>query len=126
MLQLQKEIKKYLKERRWDKLAPADLAKSIMIEGAELLEHFQWSNPTPEEIKKDKEKFLEIQSEVADVFIYCLDMADRLGFDIEKAVSLKLAKVKAKYPAKLFRDNESVPGTELYWKVKNAHRKNQK
>lgn len=126
MLKIQKDIKKYLKERKWDKLAPADLAKSIMIEAAELLEHFQWSNPTVDEIKKNKEKFEEIQSEVADVFIYCLDMADRLGFDMEKVAYKKLEKVKAKYPAKLFRDNEAVPGTELYWKVKNAHRKNQK
>ena len=58
MLKLQKDIKKYLKERGWDKLAPADISKGISIEASELLEHFQWGSPTVEEIKKDKEKSL--------------------------------------------------------------------
>jgi len=123
MLKLQTKIKKYLKARKWDKLAPADLAKSLSIEASELLEHFQWGNPTPEEIKKDKEKYLDIQSEVADVFIYCLDMADRLGFDLEKATEAKLKKVEEKYPAKLFKESEAIPGTELYWKIKKEYRK---
>ncbi len=123
MFRLQKDVKKYLKERGWDKLAPADLAKSVSIEAGELLEHFQWSNPTAEEIKKDKERFEEIQSEVADIFIYCLDIADRLGFDMEKTAYKKLDKVKKKYPAKLFKENEAVPGTDLYWKIKSEYRK---
>ena len=123
MLALQKTIKKYLKERRWDTLPPADLAKSLMIEAGELLEHFQWGSPTPEEIRADKEKFAEIQSETADVFIYCLDMADRLGFDLEKATREKLKKVRVKYPAKLFRESKELPGTDLYWKVKNEYKK---
>lgn len=123
MLTLQKTIKRYLKERGWDKLAPADLAKSLLIEGAELLEHFQWSNPTPEEIKKDKQKFAEIQSEVADIFIYCIEMADRLGFDLEKATTEKLKKVKEKYPAKFFKDLDAKPGSKEYWKIKEEYRK---
>ena len=41
---ISKEIEEYLVERGWDTLDPADLAKSIMIEGAELLELFQWKN----------------------------------------------------------------------------------
>ena len=64
-----------MKARGWDKTAPADQAKSIMIEGAELLEHFQWKNFTVAEIKKDKEKYEGIQSEVADVLIYAIDLA---------------------------------------------------
>lgn len=126
MLKLQKDIKKYLKERNWDKLAPADIAKSISIESNELLEHFQWGSPTPEEIRKNKEKFKEIQSEASDVFIYCLEMADRLGFDLEKAALEKLKKVKIKYPAKVFKENKALPGTDLYWKIKAEYRKQRK
>lgn len=126
MLKIQKDVKKYLKERNWDKLAPADISKGISIEANELLEHFQWGNPTVEEIKKDKEKFKEIQSEVSDVFIYCLEMADRLGFDLEKVAYEKLEKVKIKYPAKLFKENKALPGTDLYWKIKSEYRKQNK
>ena len=54
MKALEKEIFKYLKERNWHKLQPGDLAKSISVEAGELLELFQWLNPTLKEIKKDK------------------------------------------------------------------------
>jgi hypothetical protein len=52
MWKIQKKIESMMKARGWDKTAPADQAKSIMIEGAELLEHFQWKNFTIAEIKK--------------------------------------------------------------------------
>ena len=126
MLKLQKDVKKYLKDRNWDKLAPADISKGISIEASELLEHFQWGSPTVEEIKKDKEKFKEVQSEVSDVFIYCLEMADRLGFDLEKTAHEKLEKVRVKYPAKLFKESKALPGTDLYWKIKSEYRNKNK
>lgn len=123
MLKLQTTIQKYTKARDWDKVPPADLAKSVMIEGAELLEHFQWSNPNPEDIKKDKEKYLEIQSEVADVFIYITEMANVLGFDLESAVQVKLKKVEKKYPAKLFKNSKVPHGTGVYEKIKAEYRR---
>ncbi|MES2224115.1 MAG: nucleotide pyrophosphohydrolase [Patescibacteria group bacterium] len=126
MFKLQNTIHTYLKARGWDKLPPADLAKALSIEASELLEHFQWGSPTPEEVRMDKGKFLEIQSEVADVFIYCLDIADRLGFDLEKATKEKLKKVNKKYPAKLFKESGATPGTELYWKIKKEYREKNK
>jgi len=44
MKDLEKRVFKHLKDRHWDNLRPADVAKSIIIEGAELLELFQWKN----------------------------------------------------------------------------------
>ncbi len=123
MLKLPTTIQKYTHARSWEKLPPADLAKSVMIEGAELLEHFQWSNPSPEDIKKDKEKYLEIQSEVADVFIYIAEMANALEFDLEKAVYTKLEKVEKKYPAKLFKNSKVPHGTGVYEKIKAEYRR---
>lgn len=99
MKDIENEIRKYLKERNWDTLHPSDIAKSICIESAELLEHFQWSDVTIEEVKQDTEKLEEIKKELADVFIYALDMAVLLDLDTEKIIKEKLDLVKKKYPA---------------------------
>lgn len=123
MLQIQNIIKKFMKARSWDKLPPADLAKSISIESAELLEHFQWQNFSVEEIKKDKQKYQDIQDEIGDIMIYCLEMANRLDFDIEKATSEKLKKAEEKYPAKLFKNSKEPHGTGTYLKIKEVYRK---
>lgn len=125
MKEYEKYIKKYLKERGWDNLRPADIAKSISIESAELLEIFQWNNNTLAEVKKDKEKMEMIKKELADVFNYCFDMSVLLGFDTEKILRDKIEKVKKKYPAHLFnkKNNNVDPGSEdIYWKIKKEHR----
>jgi NTP pyrophosphatase (non-canonical NTP hydrolase) len=126
MLKIQEIIHKYMQARDWDNLPPADLAKSISIESAELLEHFQWQNWSKEDIKKNKEKYIEIQHEVADVMIYCIEMANVLGFDVERAVISKLKKASKKYPAKLFKGNKALHGTGVYEKIKQEYRNNKK
>ena len=119
MKKLEKKIYTYLKERNWDELRPSDVAKSIMIEGAELLELFQWENLSLEEVKSNKEKVEEIKSELADVLIYAIDMSVLLGFDTEKIIQKKLVRISKKYPAKLMRIKKGEPGTESeYWKIK--------
>lgn len=127
MHDLQTEIYQYLKERGWDKLRPGDLAKSISIEAAELLELFQWTNPSLKEIKNDTEKMEEVKKELADVFIYALDMAAVLGVDAEQIIKEKLDFVKKKYPAELMRKNAkegSGSGEDnAYLKIKKEHRR---
>src|SRR3989338_2742596 len=127
MKKLEEDIKRHLVERGWDTLRPSDLAKSIMIEGAELLELFQWENKELEEIKSDKEKLAEISKELADVFIYALDLSVSLGLDTEKVIRTKLAEVAKKYPAKLMRKNAKKgagSGSDsIYWKIKEKYRK---
>lgn len=127
MKETEKKIKKYLKERGWDTLKPGDLAKSISIESGELLELFQWHNPTLEEVKKDKEQIAKIKKELADVLLYCFDLSVTLGLDTEKVIWEKLEHIKKKYPAKLMKDrNGKDPGNpqDVYWKIKNEYRKN--
>ncbi len=122
---LEKKIYKHLKDRNWHNLRPSDVAKSIMIEGAELLEIFQWENLSLEEIKKNKEKMEEIKKELADVLIYAMEMSVLLNLNTEKIILKKIARVNKKYPAKLMRQTTGEPGTEsLYWKIKKEHRKN--
>lgn len=125
----EKQIKEYLEERGWTDLRPADIAKSISIEAAELLELFQWTNQSLDETKKDKKKVEQIKKELADVIIYCLDMSVLMGFDTGEIVLGKLKEVKKKYPAHLFKNrNKKVDaGSEdIYWKIKKEHRKKTK
>lgn len=90
MEELMKEIEQFNKERDWDQFhSPENLAKSIAIESGELLECFQWNN------NYDKE---EVCEELADVFTYCIMMADKLGVDPKEITLKKLDKTSKKYP----------------------------
>ena len=125
MKKYEDEIRQYLEDRNWHNLRPGDLAKSISIEAAELLELFQWTNQSLEEVKKDKEKMEQIKKELADVLTYCLDMSVLLKFDTGQIILDKLEKIKAKYPAHLFKERgeDIEPGSEeVYWQIKKEHR----
>lgn len=126
MQELQDRIKKHLEERGWDNLRPADIAKSIMIEGAELLELFQWENLPLEEVREKAEKVEEIKKELADVLIYGLEMAVLLKIDAKKIIHDKLDYIAKKYPAELMRKNaqkNSGSGEDSeYWRIKKEYR----
>ena len=84
-------IRKFTVDRDWDQFhSPANLAKSISIEASELLECFQWSD-TDYDLEHVKE-------ELADVIVYCQDMLDKLGLDVDEIAMDKMAKNEAKYP----------------------------
>ncbi len=124
MQKVQIEIKKYQDERGWDTLRPGDLAKSISIEAAELLENFQWDNPELAVFLKDKERVEKVNNEVADVLIYAYSLCIELNLDVDEVIRKKLEKVKIKYPAHLMKNSSKEPGTDnLYWKIKHDHRK---
>jgi NTP pyrophosphatase (non-canonical NTP hydrolase) len=117
-------IRTYLEERGWDELRPADIAKSIMIEGAELLEVFQWDNQDVAEVRNDPEKIANVRKELADVLIYCFEMAAVLDLDVETLVKEKLANAEEKYPVSVFnRETQKVPGTGAYKEVKERYRR---
>ncbi len=121
MNDIQQQIKTYLDERDWNNLEPADIAKSIMIEGAELLELFQWKNHTVEEINADPTLKLNMQKEIADVVIYAIELAIHLNVDISEAVRLKLEHNAKKYPAEKVKD--STAGDDFYREQKMKYRK---
>ena len=91
-------IRQFTKERDWNQFhSPANLAKSIMIEAGELLECFQWS---------EKDYDIEhVKEELEDVLIYCYDMLDNLGLDINEIVNHKMDKNEVKYPVEKARGN---------------------
>jgi NTP pyrophosphatase (non-canonical NTP hydrolase) len=104
---LTRQIVKFRDERDWKQFhSPRNLAASISIEAAELLECFQWSSD--ETIAEDVEKRRsEIEEEIADVLIYALLLAHDTGIDPAEAVRQKLAKNDAKYPAERAKGNRA-------------------
>lgn len=90
MQEVYEEIIKFQEDRNWKQFhTPENLAKSISIESAELLEHFQWNN---------EYDINEVADELADVLNYCFLMADTLNLDVKEIVLNKIRKNAEKYP----------------------------
>ena len=88
--QVLEQLRKFVAERDWKQFhTPENLAKSISIEAAELLELFQWNGDADEARVKD---------ELADVLTYCILLADHYGLDPYELVIEKLERTKDKYP----------------------------
>ena len=89
MEEIIKEIKKFNKERDWDKFhSPENLAKSISIEAGELLECFQWDS---ENYNKE-----EVCEELADVFTYCIQMAMKLNVNPKDIILKNKEKISSR------------------------------
>ena len=98
-------IRKFTEDRNWDQFhSPANLAKSIVIEAAELLECFQW-NETEYDLQHIKE-------ELADVLVYSQNLLDKLELDADEIVNMKMEQNEAKYPVDKAKGN-AVKYTEL-------------
>ena len=89
------QILKFRDDREWKQFHnPKDLAISISLESAELLEVFQWSGlDTSCDEKNEK-----IKEELADILIYCVEMADACELDIDEIIQKKLITNNKKYP----------------------------
>ena len=84
-------IRRFSDDRDWDQFhSPGNIAKSIVIEAAELLECFQWS--------EDEYDTQHIKEELADVIVYCQNMLDKLNFDVDEIVNMKMEQNEKKYP----------------------------
>lgn len=84
-------IRKFTDDRDWDQFhSPANLAKSIVIEAAELLECFQWSD--------EGYDIQHIREELADVLVYSQNLLDKLGLDADEIVNMKMSQNEEKYP----------------------------
>lgn len=97
------KIRKFRDERDWKQFHdPKNLAVSISIEAAELLELFQWKtgDEATRYATQNKDRVAE---EMADVAIYLLELADVAGIDLTRAIEAKLEKNAAKYPVEKAR-----------------------
>lgn len=92
--------RKFNSDRDWSQFhTPENLAKSVAIEAGELLECFQWDNE-----HFDKEA---VCDEMADIFIYLIDLADRLGVDLIEISNKKMDKNEEKYPVEKAKGNST-------------------
>ena len=88
-------LSEFVRERDWAQFqTPENLAKSIAIEAAELLECFQWDDEADE---------ARVREELADVVTYCILLSEKLRVDLDEIVLEKLALTRAKYPVETAR-----------------------
>lgn len=99
LLTLRDELRSFAATRDWERFhTPKNLAMALIVESAELVEHFQWL--TAEQSQNlDAAKLEEVRQECADILIYLTRLADVLGVDLLDAAYAKLAINAAKYPA---------------------------
>jgi dCTP diphosphatase len=98
---LKKLVNDFVDRRDWHQFhSPKNLAMSLAIEAAELMEHFQWISTDQSRLIIDEpEQISQVSDELADVLCYTLAMANELNIDLADAVRSKMVKNEQKYPA---------------------------
>lgn len=102
---LRTAMKQFVAERAWERFhSPKNLAMSLAIEAAELMEHVQWLESNEScEIRNDAKRKAAMGEEMADVFCYLLALCNVLDLDLTTTTLAKLEKNRAKYPAGEYR-----------------------
>jgi NTP pyrophosphatase (non-canonical NTP hydrolase) len=102
---LQATLQDFADARSWDGFhTPKNLAMALSVEASELLEIFQWlSEDAASRIAEDKVAKQRVADEIADVAIYLVRLADKVGVDLEAAIQAKILKNGEKYPVELVR-----------------------
>jgi NTP pyrophosphatase (non-canonical NTP hydrolase) len=96
-------LRKFAADRDWDQFhSPKNLAAALVVESAELLEHFQWLKDE-ESATLSASKLEQVSHELADVLLYLVRMADKLDVDLIDAAREKMKINESKYPASITR-----------------------
>jgi NTP pyrophosphatase (non-canonical NTP hydrolase) len=96
--ELRQKIDAFVNERDWAQFhSPKNLAMAMIVEAAELVEHFQWDT-IQESYDLSAEKRQEVAHEIADTFVYLLRLAEVIGIDLIQAANDKIALNVIKYP----------------------------
>ena len=101
-------LRSFAAERDWDQFhTPKNLAVSISLEAAELLELFQWSRgeKTWDDVGDPRIR-TRIEDELADILLYIIRFADKAGIDLQAVSERKISKNAEKYPAETFRGSD--------------------
>lgn len=99
LLVLRDKLRAFAEARDWDQFhSPKNLSMALMVEVAELMEHFQWLTEA-QSGNLDAAKKVIVAEELADILLYLVRLSDKLGVDLPEAALHKLEKNAAKYPA---------------------------
>ncbi|MEE2802818.1 MAG: nucleotide pyrophosphohydrolase [Pseudomonadota bacterium] len=102
-------VNEFVAERDWQQFhSPKNLAMALIVEAAELVEHFQWLTAN-ESASLDDVKKSAVAEELADVLVYLVCIADRLEIDLEAAAFSKIGKNREKYPVERARGHARKP-----------------
>ena len=109
---LRAAVAAFVADRDWAQFHNAkDLAVSISIEAAELLEEFQWHDAAQvTAASSDPEARERVRFELADILVYCLCLSNALEIDVSQAILDKLALAGLKYPAEMYYGRARRPG----------------
>ncbi len=98
-------LREFADARDWEQFhSPKNLSMALIVEAAELVEHFQWLTEQ-QSLRLPEEKLAAVEQELADIFIYLVRIADRLGVDLIDAAWRKIEINERKYPAAKVRGN---------------------
>lgn len=98
-------IREFADERDWGQFhTPKNLATALIVEAAELLEHFQWLT-AGQSLQLDTQTRQDVKEEIADVLIYLVRLADVLKINLLEAASEKMQSNASKYPIEKSRSN---------------------
>ena len=103
LLILRDKLRTFAEARDWNQFhSPKNLCMALMVEVAELMEHFQWlTEAQSAELPPDDKQA--VGEELADILLYLVRLSDKLGVDLQEAALHKLEKNAAKYPAEQVR-----------------------
>ena len=107
----------HVRARKWDVANTSrGLAISVSLEASELLEYYQWKDENFG--SKD-----DLASEVADIFIYLIQFADKNEIDILPEIIKKLEKTAKKYPVEIFEIEDEAERSKVWLEAKRGHKK---
>ena len=106
--ELKEKVKRFCEERDWDKYhAPKELATGLIIEAAELLEHFRWkSGEDSKSLLDDAKKRKEIEDELADILYFVLRLSQKYNIDLTTSLYRKMEENAKKYPVEKSRGSK--------------------
>lgn len=100
---LRQRLRAFAAARDWEQFhSPKNLASALIVEAAELLEHFQWLTQQQSRCLPPQ-RLRAVEEEIADVLLYLVRLADLLGVDLIQAAERKIALNEKKYPAEEVR-----------------------
>ncbi|MHB8258417.1 MAG: nucleotide pyrophosphohydrolase [Acidiferrobacterales bacterium] len=106
---LVQRLRGFARERDWEQFhSPKNLSMALIVEAAELVEHFQWLTEQ-QSLQLPANTLAAVEQELADIFIYLIRISDRLGVNLVEAAWRKIEINERKYPADKVRGKAGKP-----------------